>query len=155
MTKKPVPSTEQPKLLGYKKNPRLNARGHEILDSRPTVLFMEIDGETGEVLQPGIPRPLQAQAIHDRAIARHLELTGHGYDDDDAPDPDEDDGSLPIYTPFTEGFAEHMGISEAEAVKWFKKRGIDPDAPPKAPPSSTDEGAPAPKEPAGDPSPQQ
>ena len=141
------------------KYPRLNAKGQEILDSKPTVLYMQVDSDSGEVIQEGRPRPRSVQDIYDRATARHFTLSDGYYDDEDDDSlPEEDDGSLPLHSPHTDGFVDAMGPTLKQAEKLLKKRGYtvqEPLSPPAShegsdePPASSRKGPAGKKSPVG------
>lgn len=125
--------------------PRLDTRGHEVLDPKPTVIYMRIDPNTGEVLQEGRPRPPTLEHTIHRSLVRNFMGDDSFYDADDENDFDEpeNDGSIPLHSPHSEGFTESVGMSEAQAIKTLKKAGkLPPDfgnpkpAPAKPPKSS-------------------
>lgn len=140
---------------------RLSPTGREVLNPTPKVVFMTIDAKTGEVTQDGFPRPPTLQDTLRLAMARGRGADDHGlYDveDDDDFDTPEDDGSLPLHSPHTEGFVDALAPSVPAAIKQLQKAGYSVykpkgDAPadeaPASPPK-TKKQAPAPK--AGEPS---
>jgi len=105
-----------------KRYPRLNERGQEVLDPNPKVIYARVDPDTGEVLQEGRPRPKSLEMTLQQALGRGYYDLHDGSDDDDF-DIDEDDGSLPLHTPHTEGFVDAMGDTPQTAAKKALKSG--------------------------------
>lgn len=141
-----------------KKNrfPRLNEKGQEILDSKPVVVYMEINEETGEVIQEGRPRPPSLQETLQRAINRPTYDEYDWYDDEEDEDAirngdhgnfdmPEQEGRIPILSPHQEGFVDRYGMSEPEAIKALVKAGYKVEKPAEP---STEDPSPVAKKPA-------
>lgn len=118
---------KNPAIAPNPRNPRLTVRGAEIVDPTPKVAFMKIDPKTGEVVQEGRPRPRSIEEL----LARSVYRNDMGYDvehGDDDFDVDEDDGSLPVFSPLQEGFMDANAPSLDQAIKTLKKAGkLPPD----------------------------
>lgn len=105
---------------------RLSDTGREVLNPTPKVVFMKVDSKTGEVIQDGFPRPPTLQDTLRLAMARGRGADDYGlYDveDEDDFDTPEDDGSLPLHSPHTEGFVDALGPSVPAAIKQLQKAG--------------------------------